>query len=108
MATQVQSTTEALRGDLTSLGSKGTDAIQKWEDKLEGADWRGAKTIHEDLGRLRRHLESGDLDGQKIGELLTKLGEATKRAADHAEGNSGAGLKDLAAALQEAGAGLSK
>ena len=108
MATQVQSTIDALRGDLTALGGKGTDAIKKWEDKLESADWRGAKTIHEDLGKLRRHLEGDDLDPQKIGELLTKLGEATERAAEHAEGNSGAGLKDLAAALQEAGAGLGK
>ena len=108
MTTQIQSTIDALQGDLTSLGSQGTGAIQKWEDKLAEADWRGAKTIHEDLGRLRRELEGGAPDGAKIGELLTKLGESTERAAEHAEGASSAGLKTLAAALQKAGAGLSR
>lgn len=108
MATQIQSTIDALQGNLTQLGDKGTGAIQKWEDRLADADWRGAKTIHEDLGKLRRHLEGGDLDAAKIGELLVKLGEATERAAEHAEGAAGAGLKTLAATLQKAGAGLNK
>ena len=107
MSTRIQPTITALSGNLQDLDpKKGIDLLSKWEDDLESADWRGAKTIHGNLAALRRHLEGGDLDPAKIGELLTALGQETARAAAHVEGNTGEQLKELGQALETAGGSL--
>ncbi|MBZ9752794.1 hypothetical protein K7W42_18295 [Deinococcus sp. HMF7604] len=107
MPTRIAPTLDVLQGNLTDLDpAKGVQAIERWETGLEDADWRGAKTIHADLGALRRQLESDAPDGEKIAELLTKLGESTARAAAHVEGKTGEQLQALAKALQGAGSGL--
>ena len=106
MPTRIQPTVTALQGQLQDLEpKKGLELIGKWEHDLEHADWRGAKTIHANLLALRRQLE-GELDGAKIKELLTKLGEETTRAAAHVEGNTGEQLKGLGQALEQAGNSL--
>ena len=109
MTKSIDSTIELLKGKLTEAAAKKAPAaIQKWEDELEKADWRGAKTIHEDLGKLRRHLEGTSTDESTIGELLVKLGNSTSHAAAHAEGEGRTALESLGAALVKAGEGLGK
>ncbi len=107
MSTKIDSTIHLLTGKLTDAAVKhGAEIIGKWEADLEAADFRGAKTIHTDLGTLRHHLEGGTLDGPVVGELLVKLGEATERAAAHAEGTPGERLAKLGETLVSAGKGL--
>ena len=107
MTKSIDSTIELLKGKLTEAAAKKAPAaIQKWEDELEKADWRGAKTIHEDLGKLRRHLEGTSTDESTISELLIKLGNSTSHAAAHADGEGRTKLESLGSALVKAGEGL--
>jgi len=107
MSTKIDSTIHLLSEKLTETAAKhGAEIIGKWEADLEAADFRGAKTIHTELGTLRHHLEGGKLDGAVVGELMVKLGEATERAAAHAEGTSGERLAKMAETLIRAGKGL--
>jgi hypothetical protein len=106
MSTKIDSTIHLLTQKLTEAAVKhGAEMIGKWEADLEKAEWRGAKTIHADLTKLRHHLEGNTRDGVAIGELLIKLGESTERAAAHAE-SDGDKLESLGQALISAGKGL--
>lgn len=107
MPTRIDPTINVLQGQLTGAAAKkGAEMIGKWEGDLEKADWRGAKTIHTNLVKLRHHLEGGHLDGMTIAELLIKLGESTERAANHAEKGNVDKLHSLGQALVKAGEGL--
>ena len=107
MANKLESTITTLQGSLVDFSAKkGAQAIGKWMDELEKEDFRGAKTIHEDLGRLQRELEGDDIDGAKVKELLMKLGESTQRAAGHEEGKTYDGVRQLGEALVNAANGL--
>ena len=101
---KLDDTLEMLKGKLDEAAAKtAAKSIQKWETTLEGAEWRGAKTIHEDLGRLRKHLEGDKLDGAKIGNLMVKLGESTSRVAGHEEQKGIEKVDQLGKALVAAG-----
>ena len=107
MPTRIDPTINVLKGQLNAAAAKkGVEMIGKWEGDLEKADWRGAKIIHENLGKLRRHLEGGELNGATIGGLLVTLGEETGRAASHAQGDTTGKLNSLSQALIDAGKGL--
>jgi hypothetical protein len=106
MSTKIDSTIHLLTEKLTEAAVKhGAEIIGKWEADLENAEWRGAKTIHTDLTKLRHHLEGDTRDGVAIGELLIKLGESTDLAATHSEGDGGK-IESLGQALISAGKGL--
>lgn len=107
MSTKIDATIHLLSDKLTETAAKhGAEIIGKWEADLEAADFRGAKTIHADLTKLRHHLEGGELNGVAIGELLVNLGGSTERAAAHAEGTQGERLAKMAETLISAGKGL--
>jgi hypothetical protein len=83
----IDNTIKALQTGLTELGvAKGIKNIESWMETLEKEEFRGAKTIHDNLAKLKRQLESDDSDGETVSELLNKLAEETKRAASHANG----------------------
>ncbi len=104
MIKQVDSTIELLKGKLEEAAAKKAPAIiGKWEAEMEKAEWRGAKTIHEDLGKLRHHLEGDAHDKSAISELLVKLGHSTTHAAAHADGDDRKKLETLGGALVKAG-----
>ena len=107
MATSVDSTIKAIQDGLTNLATdKAVKNIDGWMQKLEEADFRGAKGIHDNLGKLKRQLESGSPDGAAIGELLVTLGEATVRAAANASGKQGEQIKQLGELLSRSSEGL--
>lgn len=109
MTIHFDTTIKAFQEDLTEFGvAKGIKNIDGWMDKLEQADFRGAKVIHENLGKLKGQLEADDLDGAAIAKLLRTLGEETKRAASHAEGAGSEKITRLAELLLKSGADLSK
>lgn len=107
MATQIEPTINILKELTTAAVKKGVEKIVKWEGDLEKADFSGAKGIHTDLTKLRKHLEGESLDGAAIGELLIKLGESTGKASKHAEGKTVEQLEMLGHALVKAGESLS-
>ena len=49
-------------------------------ETLEKADFRGSKIIHENLGKLKTHLEAEAPDGAAIGQLLQSRSEKRRRA----------------------------
>ena len=100
---------KALQDGVTHLAvTKGVKNIEGWLETLEKADFRGAKVIHENLGKLKRHLEADPLDGPAIGALLRTLGDETTRAASQADATQGAKIKQLGELLGKSGGDLSK
>lgn len=105
----LDTTIKALQGGLTDLAAgKGVKNIEGWIETLEKADFRGAKVIHENLGKLKTHLEADTLDGPAIGALLHTLGEETKRSASHASGAQSEKITLLGELLGKSGSDLSK
>ena len=91
--TQAVQNTLKLVQDIASLATdkaitQGVKNIETWMERLEREEFRGAKTIHENLGKLKRQLEADSPDAKAIAELLKTLGEETVRAAGQdKEGN---------------------
>ena len=109
MSVHLEPTIKALQGNLVEFGvAKGVKNIDSWMEALEGADFRGAKTIHDNLAKLKKHLESDELDGKAIGAILHTLGTETVHAAAHAEGAQGEKIKHLGELLSTAGGDLQK
>lgn len=107
MTKQLDTTLKAAQDGLTTLSAnQGVKAIDGWLSTLEKADFRGAKVIHENLGKLKTHLEAGDLDAATIAQLLKTLGEETARTASHVDGADGKKITQLAELLGRSAAGL--
>ena len=103
----LDATIKAVQSGLTTLAAaQGAKNVTGWMTALEHADFRGAKVIHENVGKLKRHLEAETLDGPAIGELLRTLGAETARTASHAEGAPGEKIKHLGELLGKAAGDL--
>ena len=103
MAVRFAATMNALnRGIETMQPAKGGDTIEDWEAALAEVDTPGVKGIQRDLASLRKQLERGEPDADRIHNLLHRLGVATSKIAEKAETN-GDKLKQLGEALTEAG-----
>ncbi|WP_242097879.1 MULTISPECIES: hypothetical protein [unclassified Sphingomonas] len=103
MAIKFAATMNAInRGLDATKPTKGADMVEDWETALADLDVPGSKGILRDLASLRKQLEKGEPDADRIHALLHRLGEATTKIADRAE-TSQDKLKALGAALTEAG-----
>jgi len=103
MAVKFAGTMNAInRGLDDTKASKGADIVEDWEAALADIDVPGAKGILRDLGALRKQLEKGEPDADRVHALLHRLGTATTKIADKAE-KSQEKLKALGEALTEAG-----
>ena len=103
MAVKFAGTMNAInRGLESTKPAKGVEMIEDWEAALADVDVTGAKGILRDLGSLRKQLEKGEPDADRIHALLHRLGVATARIADKAD-KAGEKLKPLGEALTEAG-----
>ncbi len=76
--------------------------IEDWETALADVDIPGSKGIARDLASLRKQLESGSPDAERVGAIVARLGEAVGRIAPRADKN-GDKLNTLAEALSESG-----
>lgn len=76
--------------------------IEDWETALADVDVPGAKGIARDLGALRKQLESGHPDGERVAAIVARLGEAVTKIAPRAEKVSDK-LANLGEALSDAG-----
>jgi hypothetical protein len=100
MAASIDTTIKALQNGITDMSpEQGVKNIDGWILKLESADFRGAKGIRDNLVKLKKHLESGHLDGAAIGQLLGTLANSTVRAAGQASGKDGTKVQQLGEAL---------
>ena len=103
MAVKFAGTLNAInRGLADTKPAKGAALIEDWEAALAETDVTGAKGILRDLASLRKQLEAGEPDADRVHKLLHRLGEATTRIADKADKN-GDKLKELGQALTDAG-----
>ena len=103
MAVKFAGTMNAInRGLDDTKASKGADIVEDWEAALADIDVPSAKGILRDLGALRKQLEKGEPDADRVHALLHRLGAATTKIADKAE-KSQEKLKALGEALTEAG-----
>jgi hypothetical protein len=103
MALKFQGTLNAFNRDIEKTKPKAAvDMIEDWEAAVSDLDMPGAKGIARDLASLRKQLEKGEPDGERIRALLGRLGEATTKIAGKAEKN-GEKLTQLGEALSDAG-----
>lgn len=78
--------------------------IEGWEKELESAEFTGSKGIHGDLERLKKKLQKEEPNGESIGRIIGKLGEATTKSADRADNDKVAEqLRNLGQALSKSG-----
>lgn len=76
--------------------------IEGWEEYLSKHDHAGVKRVVTDLGKLKKLLQTDQLDGEAIKTLVQKLGKETAAVAGD-EKTVGAGhIKDLGEALSNA------
>ena len=103
MAVKFAGTMNAInRGLDATKPAKGADIIEDWEAALADVDVTGAKGILRDLTSLRKQLEKGEPDADRVHDLLHRLGAATTKIADKADKQQDK-LKALGEALSEAG-----
>ena len=103
MAIKFAGTMNAINRGLEGVKpAKGVDMIEDWETALADLDVPGAKGIARDLGALRKQLEKGEPDGQRVLDLLHRLGAATTKIADKSDGSQEK-LKALGEALTDVG-----
>lgn len=77
--------------------------IEEWEGQLEGYEGKGGKGLLRDLEALKKELGNGDkMNGEKVGQLTAKLGDATIKAAGEIEGAGAEKVKALGEALSGA------
>lgn len=103
MAIKFAGTMNAINRGLDNTKSdKGAHLVEDWETALADVEVSGAKGILRDLTALRKQLEKGEPDADRVHALLHRLGAATTKIADKADKNSDK-LKALGEALTEAG-----
>lgn len=103
MAVKFAGTMNAINRGLDSQKpDKGAHLIEDWESALADLDVSGAKGILRDLAALRKQLEKGEPDADRVHALLHRLGAATTKIADKAD-KGGDKIKALGEALTEAG-----
>jgi len=104
MIPKLEATINALHGGLTQLGiAAGVKNIDGWMETLEQADFTGAKTIHEHLGKLKSELQAGTPNGAAIMASLKSLGEETTKVAGQVDGEAGQKIAHLGEHLTKAG-----
>jgi hypothetical protein len=101
--TRFQTTLTALKAGAKSFTiEKATSNIEGWEDYLSKHDHEGVKKVVQDLGKLKKLLNAGDLDGDAIKTLVQKLGKDTVAVAGNEESATASHIKEIGEALQHA------
>ncbi len=81
----------------------GVKLVDDWIEQLNGSDKKGAAALVKDMERLKTELGKGSPKGEAVLKLVHKLGAATTKLADEAEGTNGDKLRQLGEALTNAG-----
>ena len=89
-------------GAKTFTVDKAVSNIEGWEEYLSKHEHAGVKAVVTDLGKLKKLLQSKELDGSAIKTLLHKLGKDTSAVAGDEETAGSTKIKELGAALEKA------
>ena len=109
MTMTLDTTIKAFQNSLSEIGvAKGIESIDGWMETLEQAEFSGAKSINENLGKLKQQLQSGHPDGAAIGKLLNTLGDETTRTASQADSSQSGKLQQFGQMLSKSSSSLSK
>lgn len=82
MAARFTDTMRALEAGMAKMTpEQAIKNIETWEAHLKDADVQGAKTVHADLGALKRALQKDPIDGASVAKLMVKLATGTLRIA---------------------------
>lgn len=101
--TRFETTIKALHDGAKSFTiEKAVSNIEGWEEYLGKHEHNGVKAVVSDLGKLKKLLQSSELDGSAIKNLLHKLGKDTSAVAGDESTASSAKIKELGAALSKA------
>ncbi|MGK7865170.1 hypothetical protein [Falsiroseomonas sp. E2-1-a4] len=76
--------------------------IEGWEKNLEDVETPGAKGIIRDLERLKKLIQSDEIDGEAVKKVVSALGESTVKMAGRSEGAKADQIKNLGEALSGA------
>ena len=101
--TRFETTLKALKEGAKSFTiEKATSNIEGWEDYLSKHEHEGVKKVVQDLGKLKKLLHAGELDGEAIKALVQKLGKDTVAVAGHEESATAKHIRELGQALESA------
>jgi acetyl-CoA carboxylase alpha subunit len=101
--TRFETTLKALKEGAKSFTiEKATNNIEGWEDYLSKHDHEGVKKVVQDLGKLKKLLHAGELDGEAIRSLVQKLGKDTIAVAGDEESATAKHIRELGEALESA------
>jgi acetyl-CoA carboxylase alpha subunit len=101
--TRFETTIHALKQGAQSFTiEKATSNIEGWEEYLSKHDHEGVKKVVQDLGKLKKLLHAGDLDGEAIKKLVKQLGKDTIAVAGDEETATSKHIRDLGEALESA------
>lgn len=107
MSERLTTTINHFKDGLTSMGTAAArHSIESWKAELETYDGAIFHTIATDLGHLHTELAKSEIDGEKVGKLLIKLGKETAKSGTHAGDKSGK-VDELGSLLEKAGSQLS-
>lgn len=101
--TRFQTTIAAIKqGAQAFTIDKATTNIEGWEEYLSKHDHQGVKKVVQDLGKLKKLLQSKELDGEAIKKLVQTLGKDTVAVAGDEETGDAKHIKELGQALSSA------
>ncbi|MGI9175789.1 MAG: hypothetical protein ACR2GR_10780 [Rhodothermales bacterium] len=104
----LNATIVAFEQDVTGLDPvMAVGNIDGWEKALSSSGDQELQSIGEDLKTLKSELQKSSVDGQKVGEVLSTLGEKTTQAAAKADPALSPQLLQLGSLLSDAGKQLS-
>ncbi len=99
---RLTSTIAALKEGAKSITvEKATSNIEGWEDYLAKHDHEGVKAVVADLGKLKKLLNAGELDGEAIKKLCVKLGKDTVKVAGDDKTANAKHITELGELLQK-------
>lgn len=93
------------RPDITDVPlNRAISLIGAWQQELRQSGQENLSSIADDLDALESELMNQPMDGQSIGEIMTRLGEQTAQVAEtDAEGTMAEQLQRLGNLLSQAG-----
>lgn len=100
-AATIRHITEGVKGFTISAAVKN---IEGWEEALDKVETPGTKGIIRDLERLKKLIQSDEIDGDAVKKLIVKLGEETVAMAGKSEEPKSSKIKELGEALTSAAA----
>ncbi len=104
MPKRFAATETAIENGLANATPKqGAKLVEDWLTEIGKDDVSGSKGLQHDLERLHKELSADQPNGDRVQKILGKLGPATLKLADKADGAVADKVRHLGESLQSAG-----